>query len=249
VDGTGGGRIGQPAGGGLADALRGREFVSVRVTDGGVARALVPGTSVRLTFTERGLSAQAGCNTTSNARVENGRVVVGAGGLLTTEMGCDRARTEQDAWLAGVLGAQPSLRLDGDTLELVAGTTRITLTDRRVAEPDLPLQGTQWTLAGIEQDGTAASVPAGVTSTLRIQDGRALVDTGCNGGSVPVRIASGRIVLGPLAITMRLCPEPQHGVERTVVDVLEGDVSYAIEGDALRITRGAVTLAYQADRP
>jgi len=127
---TGPGRTG-------AGDVRGRTFESTRVTEQGAPKAMVPGTSVRLSFTADGFSADAGCNRLSGpARVEGARLVV-AGPLMMTEIGCPPALQEQDLWLRGLVSAGAGLVLDGDRLVLTSGTTTVELTERR-PEPAPP---------------------------------------------------------------------------------------------------------------
>src|SRR5262245_63953243 len=47
----------------------------------------------------------------------------------------------------------------GDKLTLTSGTTVVSLQDREVAEPDLPLTGTTWTVDTLLAGGAASSIP------------------------------------------------------------------------------------------
>ena len=89
-----------------------------------------------------------------------GRLTTSA--LASTEMGCDAPLMEQDAWFGDLLAAAPVWKLDGDTLTVTSGDTTITLADRRVADPDRPLEGTTWRLDGLIDGDAVASVPQGV---------------------------------------------------------------------------------------
>src|ERR687895_804015 len=95
-----------------------------------------------------------------------GPVQTRGGGLAVddmsmTGMGCDPPRHEQDRWLAGVLAAGPSWRLDGSTLVLTSGATELVLADREVAEPDLSLEGTEWVVDTLVDGEVAESTPIG----------------------------------------------------------------------------------------
>ncbi len=130
--------------------LTGRTFLSTRATQGGSDDPpLQPGTEIRLSFMDDGrIVASAGCNTMSGTyRLDGATLRVGNVGV--TEMGCDPARHAQDEWLFGPLGSGPAVALAGDDLTLTAGDVVVTLTDREVAEPDLPLVGTTWTVASL----------------------------------------------------------------------------------------------------
>ena len=138
--------------------LDGRTFLSTAVTDGGGARDLVPGTRIRLSFDDGRIGVQAGCNTMgASYRLDGGRLRITD--AATTEMGCDPARQAQDDWVFAFLGAGPTVALAGDELTLTAGSTAIRFLDREVAEPDLPLVGTTWTVVSLIGGDAVSSVP------------------------------------------------------------------------------------------
>ena len=58
----------------------------------------------------------------------------------------DQALVEQDAWFASVLEATPQIALDGDDIVLTTDRHRPARPRREVASPDLPLEGTLWTI-------------------------------------------------------------------------------------------------------
>lgn len=105
--------------------LNGREFTSTEVR----GHSLVDGTSVRLTFEEDGISAQAGCNTIFGGASWADGVLTSDGQLAMTMMGCDGDLAAQDQWLSDFLASEPSIALDGDTLVLGDDTEGITLTE------------------------------------------------------------------------------------------------------------------------
>ena len=111
--------------------LDGRSFVSNEMVDAGVVTPMVPGTEVRLDFTDGSLGASAGCNSMGGAYRVDGNVLLLPEGLATTEMACDPARMDQDAWLAELLAGEPVLDLDADTLTVSAGDRELVA---RIAE-------------------------------------------------------------------------------------------------------------------
>jgi heat shock protein HslJ len=117
-----------------------RVFTSTSVTEHGKPRALVEGTKVELQFTEDGrLLAHAGCNQMQGpVSWDGGRLTVTA--LSTTLMAClTPGLDEQDEWLAGLLGAAPSWRLDGTTLVLTGEDAEIVF---EAAQPEAADQRT-----------------------------------------------------------------------------------------------------------
>lgn len=173
------------------ESIQGRTFVSSSVTVGGLARPLVSGTRISLTFGADTLQASAGCNTFGTSYRLDGTTLRISGGA-STAMGCDGPRMDQDTWLFGLLGSAPTVALpDAGHLTLTAGTTVITLLDRSIAEPALSLVGRSWTLEAMVSGQTASSLPAGVRASIEFMaDGSMTFDSGCNGGG-------GRYTLGP----------------------------------------------------
>ncbi|MFN8099856.1 MAG: META domain-containing protein [Dermatophilaceae bacterium] len=106
-------------------------------------KPLVAGTTIRLTILDATIRVDAGCNAMSgSARVEASQLVVGD--LAMTEMGCERALMDQDAWLASWLASKPRLDRSGPYLGLVRGddwlaftrTKHQILPDETPASPD-----------------------------------------------------------------------------------------------------------------
>jgi heat shock protein HslJ len=244
----GSGDGGAAGGGATADGVRGRTFLSTKVTDGGAARPLVSGSRVTLSFTDDGLRAHAGCNSMGGtARFDGARLVV-QGGLTMTEMGCEPKLMEQDQWLAGLLSAGAQLTVDGDRLVLTSGRTVIELVDRRVADPDRPLVGTTWTLDGFVDGDTASSVPGGVAVTLRLDgQGRVALDLGCNTGTGSVRVDGSTLRFGAIRSTTLPCPSLESSVGGQVLDVLDGAaVTADVEAGTLTLTNGSRGLTFRA---
>lgn len=228
---------GSEAGPGDTGSVWGRTFLSTSVGEAGVARPLVEGTQVRLAFSDGRLTASAGCNTMSGeVSLDGGRLVV-SGGLATTEMGCDPPRHAQDEWLAGFLGGRPIYRLDAGRLTLTAGGTEIVLVDRRTADPDRPLEGTEWRLDGIVDGEVVSTVPGQVVATLRVTGGRLDVAVeGCNSGSGDVVVGAGELRIGTRMTTLIGCPPDPAAVEDALAAVLRGTVAYRVEAATLTLT-------------
>ena len=229
------------------DGLPSRAFLSVAVTDGGVDRPLVPGTRIRLDFTDGSLSASAGCNTMgARSHVDGGRLIVDQ--LSTTDIGCQAALGAQDAWLATFLTSGPAVALDGNDLTLTTGSIVVHLQDRRVVQPDRPLAGTKWTLDSIIAGAVVSSVPADATATILFNaDGTVTVFTGCNqGGAAWAQDADG-LQVTDLALTKKACSGSGGQLEAAVVAVLRaGTIHLTIEADSLTLQAGPNGLGFRA---
>jgi heat shock protein HslJ len=226
--------------GGLPGAtLDGTEWVSIAVTEDGANRPLVDGTQISLRFADDQIGASAGCNTMSGAYgTDSGTLIVETAG--TTEMGCDEERHAQDDWLFGLLGSRPEITQDGDKLILTADATVITLQDREVAEPDLPLTGTTWTVDSIVSGDAVSSVPAGATATLVFtDDGRLELDNGCNVGGGTYEVTDGTLRVGVLETTLRACEAAAAQLESAVMSVLNaGELEWSIDASFLTLMAG-----------
>lgn len=234
---TGCGEKQQPAAA-TGESLDGRTFLSTKVLEGSEERELVDGTRIRLVFTADGLSASAGCNTLhADFRLDGDRLrISGMGG---TEMGCEPELMKQDEWLEGFLTADPTWRLAGDALVLSSGDTEIHLVDRKVAEPDRPLEGTRWKVSelitGSSDNGTVSSMPQGVRAHMTFgDDGRVTGNAGCNSFTARFTQEGGQITFSELTATRMACTGAAGKVERIVFEVLEAKVDAKI--DAARLT-------------
>jgi heat shock protein HslJ len=227
-------------GGGSPD-VAGRDFVSTSVTVSQVEEPLVAGTEIRIGFSGEGamLSASAGCNQFGAIyRIDDGILTITDGAV--TEMGCEPDLAAQDDWLFSLLGAQPLVTLDVDVLLLQEGETTITLVDREVAEPDLPLIGPVWTVTSVVTADAVESVPEGVTATMVFTDeGLVTVNTGCNSGSGAAEIRTNTIAFGDIALTRMACEGAAAAMERTMLRILGADVvAYSVDASQLELSIG-----------
>jgi heat shock protein HslJ len=228
--------------------LDGTEWLSTAVTEDGADRPLVDGTRIRLGFSDGQLSASAGCNSMGgDYRFEAGLLVFEGGAM--TEMGCDDERHAQDDWLFGFLGSQPAVAQQGDKLTLTSGDVVIALQDREVAEPDLPLTGTTWTVDTILSGDAASSVPDGAVASLVFTDqGRLEVNTGCNGGSGTYEATDHSLRIGDVAQTLIGCEGAVAQLEAAVLAVINAEeIEYAIDAGSLTLMAGDQGLVLRGD--
>jgi heat shock protein HslJ len=232
---------------GSGPSLDGRTFLSTDVTDGGKAHQLVARTRIRISFKAGQISLSAGCNTMGGTyKVLSD--LLNVGDLATTEMGCDQPRTAQDEWLAGLITAGPTVRLDGNDLRLKSGETVIKLLDREVAEPDQPLVGPTWKVVSVISGDAVSSVPDGVVATVQFTaEGQVLINTSCNGAGGTYTVRGGTLVFSDIVTELRLCADQRFGIEAAVLGVVRtGEVSYTIEAEVLTLTAGDKGLQLQA---
>jgi heat shock protein HslJ len=213
-----------------AEDLSGRGFVSSDVTD----YDLVEGSEIAMDFLDDAVSVNAGCNTMSGGYEITDDTFV-AGQFAMTMMACDGPLMDQDTWLSEFLASSPTIALDGSTLTLTGDETTITFDETEPAA----LVGTAWVVTGTVANEAVSSVPAGATASITIaDDGTVAVETGCNTGSGSVEVTDTALVFGPIATTKMACPPEQTALEASVLSVLQGEVTYTIDGDSLLLRSG-----------
>jgi len=212
---------------GTAADLTGKTLVAKEVTG---SYAIVPGSTISLTFQNGSLAARAGCNNMFGQYTVSGNVL-NAPQLASTMMACDEALMNQDTWLAAFLASSPTWTYSGGTLTLTNGTDTIVLTEAPTGAA--VLEDTGWKLVGlISQSGsTVSAVDPSVTAWLRFANGEVLVNAACNSGSGTAKITDTTITFGPIAMTMRACVGPTQDVEQAMNAVLQGATTYTVKDD------------------
>jgi heat shock protein HslJ len=227
-------------GGNDPQGIDGRTFLSTKVE----GQTLVAGSTIRLSFNGTNIGLSAGCNSMG------GRFAVDGDRLLTDQMGgtdmaCDPALMDQDRWVSEFLNGA-TIALDGDTLTLTRGDTRLTLTDREVADPDRPLLGTRWVLDGIISGDAVSSVPVGVNASLVFSEGQVDVEAGCNTGSGGIQVVDNTITVSGIALTKMACEADAMTVEGAMGAVLNGTIVYEIEAGVLTLRTANAGLTFRA---
>lgn len=103
--------------------LDGKTFTSTEVT----GHDLVADSTIRLTFDDGNMSANAGCNTMSADYELDDGTLRWTGAVASTVMGCTGGLAEQDQWLTELLTDGVDAELDDTTLTLTDGDVEIVL--------------------------------------------------------------------------------------------------------------------------
>ena len=229
--------------------LDGTSWVGTSVTEHGQSRALVPGSELRVEFSDGNISIHAGCNGMGGSYTLDEAAELRAGTLSGTMMACDPPLMDQDRWLSDTVFAAPLLAsVDGDTLTLSRQGLELVFTDKSVAAPDALLEGTAWQLDGIRSGETVSSVPAGTTTpTFSLAaDGTVTLHTGCNGGRSTATVSGSTITFGPVMTTKMACADRAgRETEAAVLAVIDGEVEWSITGKALTLTKGEQGLVFR----
>jgi heat shock protein HslJ len=221
-----------------ADQLAGRTFLSTAVTEHGMPRPVPAGSRVMLRFTDDGrLVAHAGCNSIQGqVELSGGQISIPE--MRITEMWCGEDLQAQDQWLAALLDARPSWQLSGPHLRVSAGQAVIELTDRRVLDPDRPLEGTRWVVSALIGGNVMGYSAEPSRVFLVFGQGRVTGSDGCELLSGPAAVSGTTINfgLGPAVASSPRTDRAAADLARRVRATLHGDVSYRIEADELTLT-------------
>jgi heat shock protein HslJ len=211
-----------------ADDLAGNVYESTGVT----GHDLVPDSTITIGFEADTIGATAGCNSMSGGyTITDDTLEIGV--MASTMMACGDALATQDTWLNDFLTSGPSIMLDGEALTLSGGDTTITLAARQPAA----LEGTTWIVTGTVVGEAVSTTPGGPVASLTILDGNAAIKTGCNAGSSSVEVTDSTMTFGPVALTRKACPPEETALEQAVTAVLDGEVTYEVDGATLSIRK------------
>ena len=90
-------------------------------------------------------------------------------------------------------------------------------------------------MTGTISGESVSTTPRDTLASMTITDGTAAIETGCNVGSSSVEITETTMTFGPMAVTRKACPPEETALEQSVTAVLDGEVSYEVDGDTLVI--------------
>lgn len=222
---------------GTADDPTGRTFVSTAVEG-----TPIPGDGPLVLdfFEEDRLAATAGCNRFTGA-VDLSDGVVHAPDLAGTLMACEPSREGADEWLRALLADAPRWTLTGDELTLTGGEVTVSLLDKKIVDPDRPIVGTEWTVTSLRTADavtTSTALESASPTLVVAEDGTLSGTTGCNEFTGSAEVGTDvLLVLGPLTTTLAGCTDPElSDIERHVLAVLEGEVTFSIDGASMTLT-------------
>jgi len=114
------------------------------------------------------------------------------------------------------------------------------LVDRTIAEPDLNIVGTTWTVTSITEGDAVSSVPAGAVATLAFNnDGSIDVNAGCNRGRGSWARDGAGLAIKDVFLTKMACADPAGSLENAVLAVINaGTVQASIRSNVLTLQAG-----------
>ncbi|WP_051386437.1 META domain-containing protein [Actinokineospora inagensis] len=210
----------------------GKTYAYDSAKDKGTPHALVPGSTVTLTFHDDGrLTANAGCNTIGGTVSLSGGTLQ-PGALSTTDMACSAGLEQQDQWLTHTLEANPTWRVDGDRLTLTSTETELVLSVPKAAS----LTGHKWTVESTISDDAEASVPEPHKATLTFDSDQVAINTGCNSGSAPYTVNGATLKFDPPILTKMACTDGSTDLENTILATLTPHTQFRIDAQTLTLT-------------
>lgn len=103
-------------------------YISSDIQENGSQRPLATETPITITFTEDGISVNAGCNTLfGSVTIEDGRLTASSA-LASSMMMCEEPLMLQDEWLTAFLNESPQITTSEGTLTLTTDSSAIEFT-------------------------------------------------------------------------------------------------------------------------
>lgn len=214
----------------------GRAFDATGASEGGATRPLAAKASIEFQADGRVVVAT-GCNTAAGpARLRDGRLVTDD--LSVTAMGClDPAVSAQESFVLSVVDGDPELALDGDTLVLRTATAEIRFLDRKVADPDRPLEGTRWKVTG-SFTAQMASTTAAPMGEVTITGGRLRYAGPCHDREGAATVKGSTVAVGALTMaSARPCDAAREAAEDGIASLLTGNLRATVQAASLRLVR------------
>ncbi|MEU0392336.1 META domain-containing protein [Streptomyces sp. NPDC006208] len=176
-----------------------------------------------------------GCNHFgADVKIDGDTITVGPAEM--TEMSCGKKiQSFEEALSAALSGKLEAKLADGGLTLTTEKGDAIALTEEKPAA----LVGTKWSVTSLLSGDTARSLPAGTENKAHLtfaKDGTVGGSLGCNRFSSTAEISGDTITFGKIAATRKLCPGPEMTVERELMEVLSGKVTYDLSHRSLSLT-------------
>jgi heat shock protein HslJ len=110
--------------------LTDRTFTTTEYTLDGETTAAADGSTVSVTFTEDGISVNAGCNSMfGDANLADGKITLETETMASTMMACSEPLMAQDQILTELFSSAPTWTLSGTELTITGGRMSMILTE------------------------------------------------------------------------------------------------------------------------
>jgi len=105
-----------------------------------------------------------------------------------------------------------------------------------VGGASVELKGSSWKLVSYGPVGNQVPAAAGITTSLDFgKDGTVSGNMGCNSFGGNFELKNGKLVFSQMISTMMACQGPQMAQEDAALKVMNGSVSFQVDGSTLTI--------------
>lgn len=224
-----------PGGEADMDSLEGQWTIDTVADDEGRLVGPVEGTTPYVEFIGSEIAGNTGCNSFSGQAEISADGTFAVGDLATTLIGCDPARSNQEANIHRALADADRWAVEETTAVLSANGATV----MQMSMADTSLAGSQWSVTSINNGhGGVQSVSEGSDPTLIFgSDGKLAGSTGCNNLIATYTEGDGSLSIGSVGTTKKLCGTPAGIMEQEqdMVTALTNTSAYSVTGDTLRM--------------
>ncbi len=212
----------------------------------------MPGAESTLLLQDGEAGGQGGCNMFFAPYTLDGNLLT-FGPVGSTMMACEEpAMAQEQAYFAN-LARIASYQVVGSQLHLADADGAVLLAFE--PQEQTPLTGTLWQAVSVNNGQQAVTgVISGTLLTATFQeDGTVFGSAGCNNFTGGYTVDGAAIQIGPLAMTMMFCAEPEGVMDQEMAfgAALESASAYSIQGDMLelRTADGALAASFVSAGP
>lgn len=211
-------------------SLAGSSWILVDLTQSDAPTALVPGSVITAVFTPTHISGTSGCNDYGGPYTLNGNTIQ-ITEPASTAMDCPSLLLEQESQFLAALHQATSFSVGED--ELVLETAVSTLIFHKL-QP-LPLEGTNWQLTGIAQDGVLIEtwVDEGITAVFT--NSQLTGSAGCNTYTGSYTQTDNILTITEIATPQMSCDTERDQREAQFLTALTAATSYITTQDSLTL--------------
>lgn len=234
-----------------AAALEGTTWQLIALLDAN-GMLTMPSAEATLLLQDGEAGGQGGCNLFfAPYTLDGSQLTFGPAG--STMMACDEpAMSQEQAYFAN-LAKVASYQIVGSQLHLADADGAVVLAFEPQAQT--PLSGTLWQAVSVNNGQQAVTgVISGTLLTATFQeDGTVFGSAGCNNYTGGYTVDGDQIQIGPLAMTMMFCEQPEGVMDQEMAfgAALESAAAYTIQGDMLelRTADGALAASFVSAGP
>jgi heat shock protein HslJ len=223
-------------------ALVGPVWVATRLN----GHKLLPATTISAEFDSEGsVSGSSGCNNYSTSYTVDGDGISFGEEIISTMKLCDEPVNEQESEYLQVLNEVEAFNIKDEELTLLNGNGNTLAVYMAQSQA---LEGTSWDVIYYNNGRggvTSLVIDTEITANFG-EDGKLTGGSGCNSYSAAYESEDGNISIGPSAVTLKFCAEPEGTMEQEseYLAALQTAATYKVEGNSMNMrTADGATVA------